>query len=458
MRRIVPPPRIHSAAPLAAALLAVGFLCAGPLDAQTAGFSLRASPSAVAPGESVLISVVLENADPPVTIDGAQVGLSFDTAIYTLTGFETPDVLAGGVATDFFTFNGPPPVGTGGTSGCTYWWDGVGLDTVSAVMIFSSGGVMTEESLLFRFELTVHPSAPLGATTITHAAPDSTCLWNGSLIVGDNFGTSIPDLSIHVSEVAGPIDLECGSAAGTVYLGWSSPEAYSSILVHRDGTLVSTLPGSATQFIDNTTSQGTEYDYDVRGVLGGLESPADSCTLTASNPPTGSVALTCADLGGAAGMSWTVAPLPWSTIEVRRNGAFVAMLPGSATSFIDGNPPALGTPILYQLTWTLGVTPGAVASCTVVVNEIDPVVEFIRGDTNRDGNVDIADAVATLNYLFAQGPLTCADAADKNDDGNLDISDPVSLAQYLFSGGPPPPSPFPAVGPDPTDDALGCDS
>ena len=102
---------------------------AAPVGAQTAGFSLRASPSAVAPGEPVTISVYLENADPAVNITGAQIGLSFDTVPYTLTDFETPDMLGQGAVTDFFAFNGPPPIGIGGTTGCTYWWDDVDLDT-----------------------------------------------------------------------------------------------------------------------------------------------------------------------------------------------------------------------------------------------------------------------------------------------------------------------------------------
>ena len=81
---------------------------------------------------------------------------------------------------------------------------------------------------------------------------------------------------------------------------------------------------------------------------------------------------------------------------------------------------------------------------------------FIRGESNGDGGLDIADAVHMLLGLFS-GPITnCNDAADVNDDGNTDISDPISLLNYLFQNGPPPPAPFPLPGSDPTPDSLDC--
>ncbi len=62
-------------------------------------------------------------------------------------------------------------------------------------------------------------------------------------------------------------------------------------------------------------------------------------------------------------------------------------------------------------------------------------MDFIRGDANTDGSVDISDAVHTLDYLFNNGekPL-CADAADTNDDGTLNIADAVAVLYYLFVG------------------------
>ena len=41
--------------------------------------------------------------------------------------------------------------------------------------------------------------------------------------------------------------------------------------------------------------------------------------------------------------------------------------------------------------------------------------EFLRGDTDSDGNVNITDAMGVLSFLFRQGPaLLCPDAGDAN--------------------------------------------
>ena len=85
--------------------------------------------------------------------------------------------------------------------------------------------------------------------------------------------------------------------------------------------------------------------------------------------------------------------------------------------------------------------------------------EFIRGDSNDDGQVDISDGVHALAFLFRGGPApACLDAADANDSGDADISDAIATFAYLFLGGPPPAPPGPLdCGVDPTEDRLGCD-
>ncbi len=82
---------------------------------------------------------------------------------------------------------------------------------------------------------------------------------------------------------------------------------------------------------------------------------------------------------------------------------------------------------------------------------------FVRGDSNSDGEVNIADGVFTLAHLFAGGeaPL-CEDAADTDDDGGILITDAIYLFEYLFGGGPAPPPPFAEAGEDPTEDELTC--
>ncbi|MEM7261596.1 MAG: plastocyanin/azurin family copper-binding protein [Planctomycetota bacterium] len=99
---------------------------------------------------------------------------------------------------------------------------------------------------------------------------------------------------------------------------------------------------------------------------------------------------------------------------------------------------------------------GMTASLTV--NVPPPVgTEFVRGDCNTDGGLDISDAIAGLGGLFSGSSITCDDACDVNDDGGFDIADMIFLLSNLFGGGAEPSAPFPACGLDPTDDGLECD-
>jgi hypothetical protein len=83
-------------------------------------------------------------------------------------------------------------------------------------------------------------------------------------------------------------------------------------------------------------------------------------------------------------------------------------------------------------------------------------IRFIRADANRDGRVDVSDAITTLNFVFqGVGVLRCPDATDVNDDGSVDLADPIYSINYFFVSGPPPRPPFPSEGTDPTPDPLG---
>lgn len=67
---------------------------------------------------------------------------------------------------------------------------------------------------------------------------------------------------------------------------------------------------------------------------------------------------------------------------------------------------------------------------------------FVRGDTNGDRALNIADAVHLIASLFLGAPPpACEDAADANDDGRLNLADATTLLAYLFLGGPEPSMP-----------------
>jgi hypothetical protein len=83
--------------------------------------------------------------------------------------------------------------------------------------------------------------------------------------------------------------------------------------------------------------------------------------------------------------------------------------------------------------------------------------DFIRGDSNGDGSVSIADAYYLLatNFLgeFTQG---CADAADADGNGYIYITDAVRILHHLFRIDTIP-APYPEPGP-PGGSGLGCEA
>ena len=83
--------------------------------------------------------------------------------------------------------------------------------------------------------------------------------------------------------------------------------------------------------------------------------------------------------------------------------------------------------------------------------------DFIRGDTNSDGEVNIADAINLLFWLFkGQGTIACRDSADANDDGKIDITDTKYILDFLFREGALPKAPYPEKDYDKTPDEILC--
>lgn len=65
--------------------------------------------------------------------------------------------------------------------------------------------------------------------------------------------------------------------------------------------------------------------------------------------------------------------------------------------------------------------------------------DYVCGDANHDGQVNIGDAVLIINYTFKFGPAPVPrQAADSNADNDINIGDAVWDINYVFKGGPPP--------------------
>ena len=65
---------------------------------------------------------------------------------------------------------------------------------------------------------------------------------------------------------------------------------------------------------------------------------------------------------------------------------------------------------------------------------LDIDIEFMRGDTNGDWRISIADAVAVVDYILSDGttPLIVP-AADMDGNGRISIADAVAIVDYILT-------------------------
>ena len=86
--------------------------------------------------------------------------------------------------------------------------------------------------------------------------------------------------------------------------------------------------------------------------------------------------------------------------------------------------------------------------------------EFIRGDADDNGSLQLTDGIYILNFLFLGGAApSCAESADADNNGAVQLTDGIYILNFLFLGGAdtPPPGGF-ACGPDPDEEGSPLDS
>ena len=130
-------------------------------------------------------------------------------------------------------------------------------------------------------------------------------------------------------------------------------------------------------------------------------------------------------------------------------------------AFLDGGEDWGSRPIANaSVAFGQNYTPETASSFLLIngyVTVLPEISTFVRGDSNGDQKIDVADPIRTLGWLFVglERPA-CYDAADADDSGAIDIADAVGTLNHLFAGGPPLPMPHPDAGEDPTPDDFGC--
>ncbi len=128
-----------------------------------------------------------------------------------------------------------------------------------------------------------------------------------------------------------------------------------------------------------------------------------------------------------------VESLPWILIDTTA----IPLLPGDSLVY-EIQTFLADTAILMRYTVMDSVmNPFAEYINEAEISGIPP--QFIRGDANGDGVIDVGDVVYLINYLFKNGPAPYPlEAGDANSDSVVDIGDVVYLINYLFKNGPPP--------------------
>jgi hypothetical protein len=151
-------------------------------------------------------------------------------------------------------------------------------------------------------------------------------------------------------------------------------------------------------------------------------------------------------------LSWET-PAEYDRIVIERNGSPAGETDGDGRSWVD-----TGAPRGVHVYKVFGIADGARSHPAVAfVSTFLPEGAFIRGDANGDGKIDVADPVATLEFLFHTGNIACEDAADIDDDGIITIADAIAGLGFLFQS----PGSLKAPGGfypwfDPTPDSLDC--
>ncbi|MEM7234790.1 MAG: dockerin type I domain-containing protein [Planctomycetota bacterium] len=94
---------------------------------------------------------------------------------------------------------------------------------------------------------------------------------------------------------------------------------------------------------------------------------------------------------------------------------------------------------------------------TLTVAPKGHTIQFVRGDVDGNGVVNLTDGVIILNFLFLDGPAPgCEIAADVSGGGSVNITDGIFVLNYLFLGASGPVTPWPECGVDPNGFTLSC--
>lgn len=276
---------------------------------------------------------------------------------------------------------------------------------------------------------------------------ESIVTYDGETVLPE-LGTCSFTVSPDRTPPAPPNGLSAVAGDGFVELSWleSEEDDLAGYRLYRNGELIVTGL-EETSYRDESVDNGTNYSYTVAAIdTSGNESSSSApaaATPEDTTPPAAPTGLLAEGSPGVVDLDWddnTEDDL--AGYNLYRDGDLLAE--DLAESSFSDTAVSDGETYTYTVT-ALDHSANESAPSTPIeaTPQLPPVGPFVRGDTNNDTRVDIADAIWGLSYLFIGGPAPRCDAAtDSNGDGRVNVADPIYSLNWLFSGGPlsPPPN------------------
>lgn len=145
-----------------------------------------------------------------------------------------------------------------------------------------------------------------------------------------------------------------------ISIGWLNQDSYDSVVIMRDGSPLTTVPGSSDLYLDTTVAPGP-HEYSLIAITEGVQSIAVSGTVDLL--PLGLVSLDCTETLGEAVLTW-VSGDTYTEIEITREGSPLVTLSGDATTYTDVDLPAGVTS--YQVTPSTGGVATSTNECGLI--------------------------------------------------------------------------------------------
>ena len=256
---------------------------------------------------------------------------------------------------------------------------------------------------------------------------------------------------------AAECDFSCVAGVDNVDITWNNcnpggPADY--YMLFRDGILLNVFDDGTQAFSDTGLAPGS-YHYELLAVS--FPDPTGPPSILQGSCDADVIPVTLGDITPVVGI------YQGGTMLTITGTGFAAAVD---TTITIGGQTALDIMVIDDNTLTC-VTPPVtfIGSVDVELSNTfgsDIILDgflygFRRGLISDDLDIDLADPIFALDYLFGGGATPfCLDAVDTNDDGQLDIGDGIYLLNFLFMAGTEPPPPFTEAGLDPTADGIDC--